>query len=203
MSIQSFFKIDENILPRTILAHDGDVIYYGSMYDRATSDVYLEKLLSTIKGEHEEVFLYGKLITMSRRVAWYGDTGITYSYSGTIKTPRTWTKELLAIKNTVEQLTGDTYNSCLVNIYDDGTQGMGWHTDKESIGDGRSIASVSFGAERRFDFRHTTTKETISVQLEHGSLLVMRGQTQKYWKHQLPKSKKVQSLRINLTFRRI
>lgn len=189
-------------LPRNLLPYDGDTIYYGSIFSRQQSEHYLQQFLSEIPWQHDEALIFGKHIVTARKVAWFGDENYDYTYSGRTRTARPWTPELLEIKREVERLGGSTYNSCLLNLYADGTQGMGWHHDDEQgLGKNSDIASVSFGAERRFDFRHKRDKEKISQHLPSGSLLIMRGATQSCWQHQIPKSKKIVEPRVNLTFR--
>jgi alkylated DNA repair dioxygenase AlkB len=146
--------------------------------------------------------MFGKRIITARQVAWVADDGISYSYSGTTKQALPWTETLLFLKKSAENRTGASYNSCLLNHYHHGGEGMGWHSDDEkSIVPGSSIAAISLGAERKFSFKHRATKETVSLLLENGSLLDMRGETQKHWLHQLPKSKRISEPRISLTFR--
>lgn len=187
--------------PKNILPYDGKAIYPGKIFGCATADKYFEELLLLTPWKQDELVLYGKYYTTARKVIWYGET--SYTYSGKTHFGLPWTKELLEIKKKVEQLEKTSYNSCLLNLYESGETGLGWHNDKEAIGPESNIASVSFGAERRFDFRHMSTKETVSVILEHGSLLVMKGSIQSHWRHHLPKTKKVKGHRINLTFRKI
>jgi alkylated DNA repair dioxygenase AlkB len=190
--------------PLNILPRDGVADYYGRLFIAARSDYYLELLKSTIDWKHDEIFIMGRLITTLREVAWYGDKGIEYTYSGTTKISLPWTKELLELKTTVEAKTGEQFNSCLLNYYHNGEEGMGWHTDAEKeLKKNGAIASLSFGAERKFSFKHKITEEAVSIILENGSLLVMKGTVQTNWLHCLPKSKKVSLPRINLTFRTI
>lgn len=186
-----------NLLPR-----DGIVTYHGPIFDGATARHYHDTLLATVPWQHDEVVIFGKRIVTARKVAWYGDAGFSYSYSGTTKQPIPWTPELRELKAIAEERTGAIFNSCLLNLYHDGREGMGWHSDDEKslVRDG-CIASMSFGAERKFSFRHKRTRETVSLLLEDGSLLVMAGTTQTHWHHQLPKSAKASVPRINLTFR--
>jgi alkylated DNA repair dioxygenase AlkB len=187
-----------------LLPHDGDVRYRGPIFTPSEANAYLQSLLETIPWKSDEVVIFGKPIVTARKIAWYGDRKFDYRYSGRTRTARLWTPELRKIKEVVEQHAGITYNSCLLNLYADGSQGMGWHSDDErELDPDSNIASVSFGAERRFDFRHKKSREKISLMLAHGSLLVMRGFTQTHWQHQIPKTTKVTSPRINLTFRRI
>ena len=188
-----------NILPK-----DGAVNYYGKIFSTAEADRYTEKLLNNIDWRNDQSFIYGKLITTKRKVGWYGDEAYDYTYSKTTKKALPWTDELQEIKNITEQKTGEKYNSCLLNLYHNGDEGMGWHSDaeKELKKDG-AIASLSFGAERKFLFRHKQTKETVDVFLQHGSLLLMHGITQTHWLHRMPPTKKITTPRINLTFRTI
>jgi alkylated DNA repair dioxygenase AlkB len=138
------------------------------------------------------------------KVAWYGDSEYLYTYSNTTKQALAWTKELSELKQIVEELAGIKFNSCLLNLYHNGNEGMGWHSDDEkSMGKNNTIASLSFGAERKFSFKHKQTKQIVSLVLEHGSLLVMKDDTQRNWLHSLPKSKNITQPRISLTFRTI
>ena len=188
-----------NYLPR-----DGEVNYYGKIYPKNEADQYLKTLLEQIKWRHDEAILFGKKIITRRMVAWYGDQPYSYTYSNTTKYALPWTRPLLALKQQVEQLSLESFNSCLLNLYHDGTEGMAWHSDAEKdLQKQGAIASLSFGAERKFAFKHKTTKQTLGLLLEHGSLLVMKGSTQAHWLHRLPPTKTVSSPRVNLTFRTI
>ena len=190
---------DANLLP-----FDGEAYYHGSMFSDDECVQILRSLMEDIPWAHDETVMFGKRIVTKRKVAWFADGGISYSYSGTVKCAHAWTELLLELKGKAESRTKAAYNSCLLNLYHHGEEGMGWHSDDEkSIAAGSSIASLSFGAERKFSFRHKVTKETVSLILENGSLLDMRGETQRHWQHQLPKTKKVSEPRVNLTFRRI
>ena len=143
-------------------------------------------------------------MSKSGKVAWYGDNPYEYKYSNISKKAVFWTPELLQIKLEIEQLTGETFNSCLANLYHDGSEGMAYHSDAEKdLKKHGAIVSVSFGAERNFLFKHKTTKELITVFLEHGSLLMMKNETQDHWLHRLPLTKKTHAPRVNLTFRTI
>ena len=199
------FKLDDLPTPPfNVLPKDGEAIYHGVIYDHPEADRFFQTLSKDIPWRHDEAIMFGKHIVTARQVAWYGDENYSYTYSGHNHVALKWSTELLSIKQVVENIAGYTYNSCLLNLYEDGTQGMGWHHDDEKgLGKNANIASVSFGAERRFDFRHKQSREKVSVMLEHGSLLIMRGTTQSNWQHQIPKTKKVTSPRINLTFRRM
>lgn len=190
-----------NLLPR-----DGVVTYYGPIFEANEAQDYFERLMAEVEWRPDEVVLYGKHIVTARKVAWYGDADFSYAYSGTVKAALAWTPALLALKAEVEKVSGATYNSCLLNLYHNGGEGMGWHSDDEkTLAQEASIASVSLGAERKFCFKHRQevehVLEPVTIMLEHGSLLVMEGATQKYWLHSLPKSAKIKEPRINLTFR--
>ena len=185
----------ENLLPTQGIAQ-----YYGKVIPKP--ETYLERLLANIDWKNDEVVMFGKRITTKRKTAWYGDEPFRYKYSGATKTALPWTKELLELKSLAEKTSGETYNSCLLNLYHDGSESMGWHSDDEkTIAKNSAIASISFGAERKFSFKHKQTKVTVSLVLENGSLLVMKGQTQEFWWHAVPKGK-VLEVRVSLTFRR-
>ncbi|PSR53649.1 alpha-ketoglutarate-dependent dioxygenase AlkB [Adhaeribacter arboris] len=187
-----------------VLPSDGIVHYFGPVLSPKEANFYLNCLLATIAWKNDEAIIFGKHIITKRKVAWYGDAEYQYTYSNITKQAFRWTKELLALKHLVEQLTGNTFNSCLLNLYHNGEEGMAWHSDDEkSLGRNTSIASLSLGAERKFGFKHKKTKQTTWLMLEHGSVLVMKGTTQSNWLHSLPKTKKVNEPRVNLTFRTI
>lgn len=194
-------ELDEN---RNLLPKDGIVNYYGKLFSYKTSNHYLDSLLNTIAWKNDEAIIFGKLIITKRKVAWYGDSGFEYTYSNTTKKALPWTKELLELKAIAEEKTGEKFNSCLLNLYHDGNEGMAWHSDAEKdLKKNGAIGSLSFGAERKFSFKHKETKETVSLILEHGSLLVMKGTTQSHWLHRLPPTTKIRKPRVNLTFRTI
>ncbi|RZJ31748.1 MAG: alpha-ketoglutarate-dependent dioxygenase AlkB [Flavobacterium sp.] len=191
------FESRPNLLP-----YDGVVNYHGVITGSAEADSYFKKLIDNIDWQNDEVTVFGKRHVMKRQTAWYGDEPFAYTYSNATKTALPWTPELSALKSIVEKCSGESYNSCLLNLYNDGSEGMGWHSDDEkTIAKNSAIASMSFGATRRFAFKHKKSKENVSILLEHGSLLVMKGETQTHWLHSIPKSVKVKDLRINLTFR--
>jgi len=185
-----------------LLPYDGIINYYGKVMPVDKANHYLDTLLNTIQWKNDEAIIFGRHIITKRKVAWYGDEGYSYTYSNTTKQALPWTKELLELKSLTEELCGDKFNSCLLNLYHDGNEGMAWHSDDEkSLGKNTSIASLSFGAERKFGLKHRLSKEPIGLILEHGSLLVMKGATQTNWLHSLPKSTKIKTPRVNLTFR--
>lgn len=190
--------------PLAIVTRDGHVEYFNHFYDADESDHLYKSLLNSLPWEADELKMFGRLIRTARKVVWVGDPECAYTYSGVQKTPQTWTNELLQMKHKLEQFTGHTYNSCLLNLYHNGAEGMGWHSDNEKELDGATpIASVSLGARRKFAFRHKQDKTTSSVFLENGSLLIMHQPTQEHWHHSLLKTKTVTGPRINLTFRKI
>ncbi|GAB1463929.1 alpha-ketoglutarate-dependent dioxygenase AlkB family protein [Pedobacter sp.] len=188
-----------NLLPK-----DGTVNYYGSIFNKTEANFYYESLLNNIHWENDQAVIFGKLIITKRKVAWYGEKPFKYTYSNITKTALPWTKELLALKQKAEALSGETFNSCLLNLYHNGDEGMAWHSDGEKdLEKNGAIASLSFGAERKFAFKHKVDKTTVSLSLEHGSLLIMKDTTQTHWLHRLPPTKLVAKPRINLTFRTI
>jgi alkylated DNA repair dioxygenase AlkB len=187
-----------------LLPCDGTVNYYGRILGQEEARRHYEALLTGVRWEHDEAIIFGKRIVTARKVAWYGDAHYAYTYSGTTKRALPWTREMLELKGAVEKLTETKFNSCLLNLYHDGSEGVTWHSDDEaSLGRNTTIASVSLGAERRFCFRHKRTRQAVSLVLENGSVLVMKGPTQTYWSHCLPKSKKIKTPRVNLTFRTV
>ena len=187
-----------------LLPGDGIVHYYGKLMSAPEASTMAEALLNRIEWRNDEAVIYGKRIITKRKVAWYGEEPFSYTYSNTTKTALPWTPELLALKNLAEKHSGETYNSCLLNLYHDGSEGMAWHSDGEKdLRKNGAIGSLSFGAERKFCFKHKQTGEKIEVFLEAGSLLVMKGETQTHWLHRLPPSTKIHQPRINLTFRTI
>jgi alkylated DNA repair dioxygenase AlkB len=187
-----------------LLPNDGEVNYFGQIVTNEKSQYYLDQLLKNIQWDNDKAIIFGKLIITKRKVAWYGDKPFDYTYSKTTKSALPWTKELLELKEIIENKTGEKFNSCLLNLYHSGEEGMAWHSDGEKdLKKNGVIGSLSFGADRKFSFKHKTTKQTVSILLEKGSLLVMKGTTQTNWLHRLPPTKKVKILRINLTFRTI
>jgi len=187
-----------------LLPYDGEVIYYGQVMPPNKAMHYFDQLYETIEWRNDEAVIFGKHIVTNRKVAWYGEMPFEYTYSNTTKLALPWNQVLLELKKITEETTGETYNSCLLNLYHDGNEGMAWHSDGEKdLKKNGAIGSMSFGADRKFSFKHKTTKLPISIFLEKGSLLVMKGTTQTHWLHRLPPTKKVKTPRINLTFRTI
>ena len=187
-----------------LLPYDGEVNYYPNVLKQVEIVDYFNKLLTTIEWQNDEVFIFGKHIITQRKVAWYANNGLCYTYSNTTKVALAFTNELLELKTIAEKTAKITFNACLLNLYHNGSEGMGWHSDNEkTILPNSTIASFSFGAERKFVLKHKTSKQTINTVLQNGSLLLMKGCTQTYWLHSLPKAKKVDNVRINLTFRQM
>ncbi len=188
-----------NLLPK-----DGVVEYYGKLLGQWNADNYLYKLLYTIEWKNDEAIMFGRKIYTKRKVAWYGDQPFEYTYSKTTKLALPWTSALLELKELVEERSGETFNSCLLNLYHSGEEGMAWHSDGETdLKKNGAIASLSFGAARKFSFKHKQTKEKVELVLEHGSLLMMKDTTQTNWLHRLPPTKLITAPRVNLTFRSI
>ena len=191
------FNNSPNLLP-----YDGLVRNIGCIYSKNEAKSILASLQNEIQWQKEALQMFGKKITMRRKVAWYSDRNFTYRYSGVDKTGHLWTPLLKQLKTEIEHQSGAQFNSCLLNYYLDGQDGMGWHSDNEkSLVKNACIASLSFGAERVFKLKHNQTKEVINIALESGQLILMEKQTQEHWKHAIPKSKKIHKPRINLTFR--
>jgi len=190
--------------PLNIIDQDGIALYHEKVLTDEQIKPLYEELLNKINWENERVVMFGKEIITKRKVAFYSDPLIAYTYSSKTKIGLPWKDPLIILKNIVESLTKQTYNACLLNLYHNGDEAMGWHSDNEKeIIANSTIASLSIGASRKFSFKHKVTKETISIQLENGSLLEMKGTIQSHWLHALPKSKKITEPRINLTFRQM
>jgi alkylated DNA repair dioxygenase AlkB len=189
---------------RNLLPYDGTVLYFGKLMSAQAANHYLDILLHTIEWKNDEAVIFGKHILTKRKVAWYGDQEFEYTYSNTTKRALPWTTALLELKEIAEQALGETFNSCLLNLYHNGDEGMAWHSDGEKdLKKNGAIGSMSFGSERKFSFKHKQNKQTASLILEHGSLLVMKDNTQTNWLHRLPPTKLIQKPRVNLTFRTI
>ncbi|HVX49172.1 MAG TPA: alpha-ketoglutarate-dependent dioxygenase AlkB [Chitinophagaceae bacterium] len=194
----SLFSSNANLLP-----FKGEALFLPGAFTTAESDNYFTQLLNETGWKHEAIKMFGKQVMQPRLTAWYGDAGKSYSYSGITMQPQAWTLVLLQIKQRAEALSGACFNSALLNYYRNGNDSMGWHRDDEKeLGINPVIASVSFGAARKFQFRNYADKSVVrNIQLTHGSLLLMRGQTQHYWQHQLPKTSTATGPRVNITFR--
>jgi hypothetical protein len=187
-----------------IINKDGQAHYFGKIINAEQNQNYFNELFHKIEWANEKLIMFGKEITTKRKVAFYADNKINYTYSNKTKQGLEWTPLLKEIKQLVSSYTGSNHNACLLNLYHDGNEGMGWHSDDEKeIIPNSSIASLSLGAERKFALKHKVNKETHSILLENGSLLEMLGSFQQNWLHAMPKSKKIMDPRINLTFRQM
>jgi alkylated DNA repair dioxygenase AlkB len=191
--------------PIVVPMRDGDLRLWTHAFRPAESSRLFAGLRRGIDWATEEIFMFGRPRLVPRLVAWHGAPGAVYTYSGALHEPRPWTTELKIVRERVEQLCGASFNSVLLNLYRDGRDGMGWHADDErELGRNPVIASVSFGAPRRFRLRHRgNSGEPVTVPLTDGSLLLMAGATQHHWLHAVPKTAAAVGERINLTFRRV
>ena len=184
---------------------NADLVYYPDFIKSEKADEYLKCLLNYNMWRHDKIKLFGRQIYQPRLTALFGEKGKNYTYSGLEMQPEPFTAEIEEIRKKCMQYTNALFNVCLANLYRDGSDSMGWHADDEKeLGINPTIASISLGAERIFHLKHkkdTTAKH--KIRLQHGSLLVMQGTTQEFWKHQLPKTKKKVGPRVNLTFRKI
>lgn len=181
---------------------NGEYIFFPNFFSKVESDLLLKGLRNNIVWKQESMNMYGKNINFPRLTAWYGNNDKPYSFSGITLQPLTWTSEILTIKNKIEPVAKTVFNSVLLNLYRDGNDSISWHTDAEKeLGLNPVIASVNFGATRKFQLRHIETKEKLEIELTHGSLLIMQGELQHFWQHQVPKTNKPVGERINLTFR--
>jgi alkylated DNA repair dioxygenase AlkB len=190
---------------QNLLPNQGEVYYFPEAIDEERSSYFFDVLLAQIPWRQEPVKLFGREIMQPRLTAWHGDPDNSYTYSGITMKASPWTPELLQIKGIADRLSGVCSNSVLLNLYRDGNDGMGWHRDNEKmLGKMPTIASVSFGATRTFQLRNYHSKQNIiSINLNPGSILIMKGESQQHWEHRLPKKKSIAGVRINLTFRQI
>jgi alkylated DNA repair dioxygenase AlkB len=183
---------------------DGEMILHDAFLSDAEATALFTALLANLPWAEEHFTMFGKTVNAPRLVSWHGDPGAVYTYSGVRHEPHAWTPELLVVRQRIEALTRQSFNSVLANLYRSERDSMGWHADKEKeLGEEPFIASLSLGAERLFRARHNKTKMTVDTVLRHGSLLTMGGAFQRHWRHCVPKSHAPVGARINLTFRRI
>lgn len=182
---------------------DAEVLLWPELFSAKESQELFQTLMDTSAWEQKQVELETATVTLPRLIAWYGDTEKGYAYSGVTVQPHPWTPVLLAVRQRVEETAGQIFNSVLLNLYRNEQDSVSWHSDDEpELGENPVIASVSFGAVRTFQFKHKDDPEKrLSIELPSGSLLLMRGTTQKYWKHRVAKTKEPCGPRINLTFR--
>jgi alkylated DNA repair dioxygenase AlkB len=198
-------RLFDTIKSDNLLPFEGNAYYYGKIFNTNESLHYYSLLLDSINWQNDEVVIFGKKIITNRKIAFYAiSADLNYKYSKITKNTAVFIPVLLEIKEKIEIITNQTFNSCLLNLYQNGNEGMGWHSDNEKeLKENGTIASISFGAERNFSFKHNHSKLRIAIKLENGSLLTMENEIQKFWKHSMPKSTKIMTPRINLTFRTI
>jgi len=181
---------------------NGEYVFFPNFFTKSESDILFQSLREKILWKQESMSIYGKKVAFPRLTAWYGNDDKPYSFSGITLNPLPWIKEIIEIKNRIEPKANVEFNSVLLNLYRDGKDSISWHTDSEpELGKNPVIASVNFGATRKFQLRHLKTKKKLEIELTHGSLLIMQGELQHYWQHQVPKTNKTIGERINLTFR--
>ncbi|MEZ2238436.1 alpha-ketoglutarate-dependent dioxygenase AlkB [Microcoleus sp.] len=197
-------RLNSSDQPKTVVIDtDGEVIFYPNFFNIQESDRLFSALHSSVKWRQDTIYFYGKTIPLPRLTSWYGDEGKSYTYSHIQQHPEPWTPTLTSIKLKAEKISEITFNSVLLNLYRDGKDSVSWHSDDEpELGKNPIIASISLGGTRRFSLRHKTSKDSqIDIDLPKGSLLLMKGETQHFWKHQIAKTAKSVEPRINLTFR--
>ncbi len=200
----SMTLFDDGSEPEELLAHGGSAVLYRSVVDPGVADRLCRELGEQILWDQPTIRMYGKTMLQPRLVAWFGDAGMNYSYSGTTMHPQPWLPTLVGLKAECERLAGVRFNSALANLYRDGQDSVAWHADDEpELGVDPVIASLSLGDVRRFRLRHTDTRDVVSIDLPTGSVVVMSGRCQAEWMHEVPKTKRQVGARINLTFRRI
>lgn len=182
---------------------DADVRLWPQALAREEADALFAALRARIEWQAEDILIFGERRRVPRLVAWHGDPGTGYTYSGTAHEPQPWTPELRHVLDRAQSLTGHTYNSVLLNLYRDGRDSMGWHADDEpELGREPAIASISLGATRRFKLRHRRQADAaITLDLAHGDVLLMAGDTQRNYVHAVPKTARPVGERINLTMR--
>jgi alkylated DNA repair dioxygenase AlkB len=182
---------------------NAEVTFYRNFFNLQESDEIFQILRDGINWRQDKMKLYGKDIDLPRKTAWYGDQNKSYTFSGIHLNPELWTPTLLHVKERIEDVAKIQFNSVLLNLYRHGNDGISWHTDVErELGENPVIGSVSFGGTRRFMFRHRQDQDLkAEVELTHGSFLLMAGETQHFWQHQIPKTSRKVDSRINLTFR--
>ena len=183
---------------------DADVVHFPSVFNTLEADYLLEQLLENVIWQQEKIKIYGQIHKLPRLTAWYGDEGKRYTYSGITVYSLNWINPLSEIKRRIEEVSGDLFNSVLINRYRDGSDSISWHADDEhELGPCPLIGSLSFGEARSFQMKHKFRDEKFKITLEHGSYLLMKGNTQRNWLHRIPKSKRPLGERISLTFRQI
>lgn len=187
-----------------LVPFEGELYWLSRFYPQTEADAYFQRFYQGLDWRQEQLFIYGRWLLAPRLIAWYGESQARYRYSGIDHQPHPWTAELVAIRNDLQTVCQHPFNSVLANLYRDGRDSMGCHADNEKeLGKNPVIASVSFGDTRLLRFRHAKTGQKLDIELAHGDLLVMAGELQHHWRHELPKTRKLKQPRVNLTFRRI
>lgn len=197
--------MNSELKSKKIVLQDANLVYYPNFIRKENADNLYDVLLNHLAWEQHSIKIFGKTIPQPRLTALYSINSQPYTYSGLTLNPHPFTKELDTLHSKIFEQTGYSFTHCLANLYRDGNDSMGWHTDNEKkLGNDPIIASLSLGGVRNFQLKHNNNKELkYSLPLDHGCLLIMKGKTQEFWKHQLPKTKMPVSPRINLTFRTI
>jgi len=199
MSTPSLFSDQQELLP-----FDGSALLFPKFLEPTQTSQIFQQILDETPWEMPEMVMFGKKYPQAGLSTWFTNTGVNYVYSGITRTPHAMTPMLTGVLDRCALKSGAEYNSVLVNLYRDGSDSVSWHSDNEAVnGSEPTIASVSLGATRRFDLRHKESGETVRIDLEDGSLLVMSGLSQHCWVHQIAKTKTKVGPRINLTFRRV
>jgi len=198
--VVSLFDLDE----AELLPYDGSAILYPWVLGDRSPELLLNRLLDEVPWEAHTITMFGREHPQPRLVAWFGDPGSEYSYSGLKMNVRPWIEPVSELRQIAQERAEVVFNSVLVNLYRDGSDKVSWHSDNEpELGSMPTIASMSLGAPRRFKFRHLTTGEQVETILSPGSLVVMSGLSQACWEHEVPKQAAVRQPRINLTFRQV
>lgn len=190
------------MMSKNLLPYDGELYYLNDFLSNQEANYYYESFLDTIDWQNDELIIFGKSIVTKRKVAWYAQENKSYKYSGKTKIAKLFNNELIGLRDRISSIDHSSFNSCLLNLYHNGSEGMSWHSDDEKeIVQNSCIASVSLGASRFIDFKHKNSKQKIRLELAPGSLLLMKSDIQQHWLHAVPISKRVKDARINLTFR--
>lgn len=201
-SVLEFVTEDRHI--NYALDDNAELYVIKAFYPATEADRLYDVLFHQLAWQEEDIRIFGKWVKVPRLMCWYGDVGTQYTYSGVNHQPLPWHPELLAIKETIERQCDCIFNSVLANLYRDGNDSMGCHADDEpELGINPTIASLSLGADRRFKMHHKKTKQSFTINLQHGDLLAMGGACQQFWLHSVPKTKALTAPRINLTYRKI
>lgn len=187
---------------RNLLPGEGEVHDLGMVIARCEADELLRQLMHSVPWQADTAIIEGQRIVSGRQVAWYADHPYRYFHSGVLREARRWNLPILdVIRDRMEQVTGTSFNSCVLNRYQDGSQGMGWHSDPEAQGEHSVIASLSLGGVRKFAFKHKISGERRAIFLQHGQVIVMKGETQRHWLHAVMRTSKPVAPRVSLTFR--